>query len=167
MAAPWAGVAAAGHDAASEPLPVVGAGQAGGSPPQTAPGGQRPTGQRSGGPKPWWQDEQIRGELGLTPEQVQNLQTIWEKDRSFRIENFQELDRQERELDRLMAARADVETVTRQLDLVELHRSIASKHRVLLLYRISLELTPEQDQRLRMVLERERGRRGSGSQQPR
>ncbi len=128
---------------------------------QTPPAGARgAAGPR--GPRFWWQDEQMRAELGLTQAQADRIQAIWDRDSDVRIERFRELRREEAALEELIAKRADILVVVQQVDGVAAADAAINKARIIMLYEMSQELTADQYAKLTAILDRERNRRSGG-----
>lgn len=127
-------------------------------------------GHRTGGPpvpgqrpdfKPWWQDDVIKKEIGLTPDQAQKILAIYDQVRPELEKYFQERDKESKELDRLMSIRADDVTVMMQIDRVEALRTVFNKRRTMMFYRMHKVLTREQDEKLKAITsQQDRGRRG-------
>ena len=110
--------------------------------------------------KPWWQDDVIKKEIGLTPDQTQKIQQIWESTRPDLDAYYQELDKQRKELDRLMSVdvRANIETVMLQIDKVEAQQSMLDKKRTIMLYKMHRILTRDQDVKLKAITDQQRDR---------
>jgi Spy/CpxP family protein refolding chaperone len=109
----------------------------------------------------WWNDDAIKKELGLTSTQVARINDIYQK-RLADVRPFaDELTKQQAELDRMVADRKVDETViSLQAARVEAWRSPINQSRIVMLYRIYRVLTVKQNEQLRLVLERLRGRGG-------
>ena len=92
----------------------------------------------------WWRDAQFQRDLTLTAEQTTRIEDLFQST----IEKFRakkaDLDKQEEELSRLIAANADELDVIKQVDRVEAIRSRLNKMRTLQLLHIRQVLTPEQ-----------------------
>lgn len=115
--------------------------------------------------KPWWQDDIIKKEIGLTPDQDRRIQAIWDSTRPELEKYAQELKKQETELQRLMSpeVRADLVTVMFQFDKAEQQRTLANKLQQMTFYRMHRILTPDQDIKLKQIRDqRPNGRRGGG-----
>jgi Spy/CpxP family protein refolding chaperone len=114
----------------------------------------------------WWRDAQFQRDLSLTAEQTARIEDQFQSTiGKFRAKKL-ELDKQEEELSRLIAADADELDVIKQIDVVEATRSRLNKMRTLQLLHIRQILTPEQRAKLDKLheqWEREGGdRRGRG-----
>jgi Spy/CpxP family protein refolding chaperone len=135
-----------------------GAWQAEARPPQT-PQNQPP--QRFA----WWRSEPYQKNLGLSIDQVNRLEAIFQNVLPELRKGRDDLDRHEAELSRLIETGADEGLVIKQLDKVEALRSHLNKTRQLLLLHHRQVLTPEQRVKLAQA-ERERAGRPAGGQKP-
>lgn len=112
----------------------------------------------------WWQSGEVQEEVGLTAEQQADLEAIFQAIRPELRELMQRLEREEDELSRIMhAMQAEEWEVGLQIDKVEAARSVLSKTRTLMLYRMHRTLTDEQLDALHAMWER---RRASGQRSP-
>jgi Spy/CpxP family protein refolding chaperone len=102
---------------------------------------------------PWWRDAQFQKELTLSSEQSSRIDGIFQATMPSLRHKKEELDQQEAELSRLIAANADEPAVTRQVDKVEAIRSHLNKARTLLLLHIRQVLTPDQRAKLNKLYE--------------
>jgi Spy/CpxP family protein refolding chaperone len=93
---------------------------------------------------PWWKDAQFQKDLGLTTEQSARIDGVFQSTITLLRQRKVELDQQEAELSRLIAANADEPVVTKQVDKVEVIRGGLNKTRTLMLLRMRQVLTPEQ-----------------------
>jgi Spy/CpxP family protein refolding chaperone len=138
------------------PVPVSGSGQrAAGSGPNHGDDSHVP-------PRPWWQDEAITKELVLTRKQVQAIDKLYESNRASLKALYDEKTKAEAELDRMIREGTVEESVVAlQLDRVEAPRTLLNKTQVLMFYKMHRVLTPEQNQKLQAILDRNpHGRRG-------
>jgi len=111
----------------------------------------------------WWRSEQYQKNLGLSADQVNRLEAIFQTVLPELRKGRDDLERHEAELSRLIESSADEALVTRQIDKVEAIRSRLNKTRQLLLLHHRQVLTPEQRVKLAQA-ERERaGRPPSGA----
>jgi Spy/CpxP family protein refolding chaperone len=101
----------------------------------------------------WWKDAQFQRDLGLTPDQAAKIDAIFQSTISLLRQKKADLDRQEDELSRMIAAGADESLVTRQVDKVESTRASMNKMRTLMLLHERQVLTPEQRVRLNKLHE--------------
>ncbi len=115
----------------------------------------------------WWQDEQFKTELGLTAQQSESVEAIFQSALPKLRSAKQQLDGLEAELSRLIKERtADESVVVAQIDKVEAARAELSKNRTLMLYRIHRVLTPEQNTKLQAMHDRWEKQRGRDSRRP-
>ena len=119
----------------------------------------------------WWIGPQAK-ELGLSREQSDKLEGIYQQVFP-RIESAsQDVDAAKKELDKIIAGDRTTETdVVRQLNLFQVARNEMSRQYVLMLFRMNRELTPEQRAKAKALsdrreLERREGRRGEPPQRP-
>jgi Spy/CpxP family protein refolding chaperone len=110
---------------------------------------------------PWWRDTQFQRELSLTADQTARIENLFQSTITQLRAKKAELDQQEDELSRLIAANADEQQVIRQVDRVEAIRSHLNKMRTLQLLHIRQVLTPDQRVKLNKLheqWERDHGR---------
>jgi Spy/CpxP family protein refolding chaperone len=93
---------------------------------------------------PWWRDSRFQKDLNLTADQSSQIDTVFQSTITILRQKRAELDQQEAELSRLIAANADELVVTRQVDKVEGIRAKLNKTRTLMLLRMRQVLSPEQ-----------------------
>ena len=93
---------------------------------------------------PWWRDARFQKDLSLTTEQSTRIDGVFQSTINLLRQKKVELDQQEAELSRLIAANADEGVVTRQVDKVEGIRANLNKMRTLMLLRMRQVLSPEQ-----------------------
>ena len=113
----------------------------------------------------WWRSDQYQKNLGLSTDQVNRIEAIFQAVLPELRKGRDDLDRHEAELSRLIETGADEVLVTRQLDKVEAIRSHLNKTRQLLLLHHRQLLTPEQRVKLAQA-ERERAGRPANGQKP-
>jgi Spy/CpxP family protein refolding chaperone len=97
---------------------------------------------------PWWRDARFQKDLSLTAEQSARIDSVFQSTISLLRQKKAELDQQEAELSRLIAANADEGVVTRQVDKVEAIRANLNKTRTLMLLRMRQVLS--RDQRIQL-----------------
>ena len=126
----------------------------------------------------WWRMEQFQRSLGLSADQVNRVEALFQMALPELRRGREDLDRQESELSRLIEMNADEATVIRQVDKVEGIRSHLNKTRQLLLLHSRQLLTPEQRVKLKALFdqmqadrdraqsERDRGAKPNGGQKP-
>ncbi len=122
----------------------------------TGSGGQGAGGPQRPYPKPWWQDEASKKELGLTVDQAKQLEVIYASAKEEGAGYLDAFKREEKELDRLIAdPKAEQWMVLRQIDRVETQRSNYNKLRTMTLYRMNRQLTPDQRVKLQQIKDRD------------
>jgi len=102
---------------------------------------------------PWWRDAQFQKDLSLTGDQSGRIDAVFQSSIAPLRQKREELDQQEAELSRLIAANADEAVVVRQVDKVEGIRASLNKHRTLMLLRMRQVLSPEQRVKLNKLYE--------------
>jgi Spy/CpxP family protein refolding chaperone len=102
---------------------------------------------------PWWRDPQFQKDLSLTAEQSGRIDSVFQSTISLLRQKRAELDQQEAELSRLIAANAEEAVVVRQVDKVEAVRASLNKHRTLMLLRMRQVLSPDQRVKLNKLYE--------------
>ena len=102
---------------------------------------------------PWWRDAQFQKDLSLSADQSGRIDSVFQSTISLLRQKREELDQQEAELSRLIAANADEAVVVRQVDKVEAVRASLNKHRTLMLLRMRQVLTPDQRVKLNKLYE--------------
>jgi Spy/CpxP family protein refolding chaperone len=107
---------------------------------------------------PWWRDAQFQRDLALTPEQSAKIDKVFEATVPNLRQKKTELDAQEEELSRMIAANADESAALRQIDKVEAIRANLNKMRTLMLLRMRQVLSPEQRVKLNEKWEKEHRR---------
>jgi Spy/CpxP family protein refolding chaperone len=100
---------------------------------------------------PWWRDPQFQRDLTLTPDQSAKIDSVFQQTIPVLRQKKAELDTQEEELSRMIAANADEAAVTRQVDKVEAIRSNMNKMRTLMLLRMRQVLSPDQRVKLNQL----------------
>ncbi|HEY7293129.1 MAG TPA: periplasmic heavy metal sensor [Vicinamibacterales bacterium] len=114
---------------------------------------------------PWWRDPQFQRDLSLTTEQSSKIDAVFQQTIPTLREKKTQLDAQEEELSKMIAANADEASVTRQVDKVESIRANMNKMRTLMLLHMRQVLSPDQRVKLNKLHDqwekdhrRERGR---------
>lgn len=134
-----------GQNQAQAPKPATGAPAKPGTP-ATLP--QRP--------KPWWQDEAIKKELGLTADQAKAIDQIYVAAKDELAGYAEGRDREKKELDRLIdESKVEQWVILRQIDKVETQQKNLNTLRTMTLYRMHRVLTPEQRVKLGKIQERD------------
>ena len=117
---------------------------------------------------PWWRDPQFQRDLSLSTDQSGKIDAVFQKTIPSLREKRTELDAQEEELSRMIAANSEEAVVIRQVDKVEAIRSHMNKTRTLMLLHMRQVLTPEQRTKLNQLYQqyekdhRRDGRGGRG-----
>src|SRR5205085_475663 len=102
---------------------------------------------------PWWRDAQFQKDLSLSAEQSARIDTVFQSTITLLRQKKADLDQQEAELSRLIAANAEEAAVVRQVDKVEGIRSNLNKSRTLMLLHMRQVLSPDQRVRLNKLHE--------------
>jgi Spy/CpxP family protein refolding chaperone len=102
---------------------------------------------------PWWKDEKVVRELGLTPDQSTRIDSAFRVTFTQQRQSKEELDRQEAELSRLIESNADEAQVVRQIDRVEAIRASLNRTRTLTLLHMRQVLTAKQNVKFKAVYE--------------
>lgn len=112
----------------------------------------------------WWRSELYQRELGLTSDQVSQIERIFQDSWPSLQGSKEELDRLEKELSQAIAeGTAEESRVVRLIDRVETSRSALGRTRSLMLFRIHRLLTPVQRTRLKTLHEEQhRAHKDSG-----
>jgi len=136
------------------------AGQAQAGPPRQGPPAPRP----GSGWGEWWKDELVIKELQLSSQKARRIDQIFQERSKRMAAVAEELPVEQKKLDQMAAERVvDESTFALQVARVVFLRSRRDESRAVMLYRIHLELTPEQYKKLRDLQERSRvGRGGRG-----
>jgi Spy/CpxP family protein refolding chaperone len=101
----------------------------------------------------WWESEQFRKGLGLTAEQSNRIEAVFQATLPKLQEFKKELDRQDADLSRLIENNADEAQVAQQVDRVEGIRSSLNKMRTLMLLRMRQALSSDQRVRFKVLHE--------------
>jgi Spy/CpxP family protein refolding chaperone len=124
-----------------------------------APNAQKPPSR----PAPWWADEKSKKELGLTAEQVKQIDDIYNSAKDEYAADTEVYERERRELDRMIAeSKVERWVVGHQIDRTETALSTRNKLWLMTLYRMHQQLTPEQRVKLQNMADRDKGRGGRG-----
>jgi Spy/CpxP family protein refolding chaperone len=102
---------------------------------------------------PWWTNDKVVRELGLTSDQSTRIDNVFRDSLPQLRQSKQELDRQEAELSRLIETNADETQVVRQVDKVEAVRASLNKLRTIQLVRMRQVLTSKQKDKFKTVFE--------------
>ena len=108
-------------------------------------------------PRAWWRDPEMCKELGLKPDQIARLDRLYEQRQKQIQPTVDEYKRLKADLDQMFHDRTakpeDVEMQARRLTYPQMEVVVS---RVRLLYEMSRVITPEQNQKLQAIFERER-----------
>lgn len=102
----------------------------------------------------WWKSPAFKAEVGLTADQSDRIEKIWEATLPELRQEWEELSRLEAKLSRMIQRDADEAVLSRQIDRVETARANANKTRALMLVQMRKVLTGEQRERLDAIHER-------------
>ncbi len=103
----------------------------------------------------WWQSPTVKAEVGLTEDQSQQLEAVFQAMLPRMRADKEELDRLESGLSKLMAeATVEESALSQEIDRVEAARARASKTRLIMLYRMHRLLGPDQRQKLEVMYQR-------------
>jgi Spy/CpxP family protein refolding chaperone len=103
---------------------------------------------------PWWKSEPFKLELGLTADQADRIETIWQTTRPELRTEWDELSKLETKLSHLIQKDANETILSRQIDRVESARANANKTRSLMLVQMLKVLTPDQRVRFQTLHDR-------------
>jgi len=97
----------------------------------------------------FWKDPAVIKEVGLSPEQIKQIDLLWQERLKEMSARAKDLRQQEADLHRMITGRSvNADVLALQIDRVESQRTILYKSRTLMLYRMALVLTPEQNKSL-------------------
>jgi Spy/CpxP family protein refolding chaperone len=102
----------------------------------------------------WWKTDQFKKELGLTTDQTARIDKIWETTRPELRQEWDELQKLEDKLSRLIQNDSDEAVLARQIDRVETARANTNKTRELMLVQMLKTLTHDQRERFKALTER-------------
>src|SRR6185503_13486440 len=117
----------------------------------------------------WYRNEQSKKELGLTAEQSDKINNIHQSMIGELRQEYDELQKCEAKLDKLLETSTDEALLARQIDRVESARANLNKTRSLMFARMRLVLSAEQRARLKVMAERwqaQNPRAGSDHRRP-
>ena len=105
----------------------------------------------------WWQSDRVKAELGLTPDQVTELEGVFQALLPRLTSGKEVVDRLEKQLSDLIADGTATEAeVIKLIDQVEGARGNLGKARTLMMYRMHRILTPEQRVKIKALHEQDR-----------
>ena len=103
----------------------------------------------------WWLHPDTRRELRLTEQQTQKINQIWDSTAPKQREKYDELHKLEEALAKTIKENtADVSSVEQQVRKVERLRAETSTTRTMMIYKMHLQLTPEQREKVDAMLKR-------------
>jgi Spy/CpxP family protein refolding chaperone len=103
----------------------------------------------------WWLHPDTRRELRLSDQQSKKIDEIWQGTAPRQREKYDELRKLEEALAKTIKENtADVSVVEKQVEKVERLRSETSTTRTMMIYRMHLQLTPEQRVKVDAMLKR-------------
>lgn len=105
-------------------------------------------------PFAWWKNEQFKADLGLTAEQSQRIDAVFQSTLPLLRQQKADLDTLEAKLSTLVEADVDEAKVSPAIDRAESARGSLSKTRTLMLLRMRQVLTPEQRTRFKALHDR-------------
>ena len=115
----------------------------------------------------WWRSEQFKKDLGLTSDQVTRIDSIHQSTLPELRQEWDDFNRCDTKLSRLIETSSDEALLARQIDRVETARANLNKTRSLMLARMRLVLTPDQRGRFKVLWEeRESQNRRPPAQSP-
>jgi Spy/CpxP family protein refolding chaperone len=112
--------------------------------------------------KPWWQRPDVQKDLMLQPEQITKLQTLWDSTYPELQQERDELDEAENRLSRYISRTRPEADVIMQINRVEMARARLNSTRTLMLYRMRLILTADQNTKFQAMQERWQQNSGRG-----
>ena len=95
-------------------------------------------------PFAWWRDTQFQKELGLTGDQSNRIEAVFQAVLPQLRQEKGDLDSLEAELSRLIETEADEPSILHQIDRVEVARGNLNKSRTMMLVHMRQALSPEQ-----------------------
>lgn len=103
----------------------------------------------------WWHDKRISSELALTSDQVGRLEHIFVKHTEKAVPLRKEVQDLEKALDQsIRAQKLDVPAFAAEVDRIENKRAELNKMRAVMLYRLRLVLSAEQNKKFQAMLDR-------------
>jgi Spy/CpxP family protein refolding chaperone len=103
----------------------------------------------------WWKVPESRAELGITDQQSKEIDDIFQSTRPLLNAAKDELDKLDETVSKMMKdGTADIESVRRQVVLLEQSRAKLNQTRTMMLYRMHRVLSPEQRVKLTAMFQR-------------
>jgi hypothetical protein len=106
----------------------------------------------------WWRSEEFKKELGLSADQATRIDGIHQSTLPELRQEWDELNKYEAKLSKLLESSTDEALLARQIDRVETARANLNKTRSLMIARIRLVLNAEQRARFKVLAERRQDR---------
>ena len=114
-------------------------------------------------PRAWWRDAQMAKEVGLTPAQIARIDKLYESRQKQIQPKLDEYNQLKTDLDRMFREHAvtpeEMEAQARRMTYPQMDIVVS---RLRLLYEMSRVMTPEQNDKLRAIFDRERRQQGRG-----
>jgi Spy/CpxP family protein refolding chaperone len=114
-------------------------------------------------PRAWWRDAQMAKEVGLTPPQIARINQLYESRQKQIQPKLDEYNQLKTDLDRMFREHAvtpeEMEAQARRMTYPQMDIVVS---RLRLLYEMSRVMTPEQNNKLRAIFDRERREQGRG-----
>ena len=105
----------------------------------------------------WWRSEPVKKDLGLTSDQATRIDSIHQSTLPELRQEWDDFNRCDSKLSRLIETSSDEALLARQIDRVETARASLNKTRSLMLARMRLVLTADQRARLKVLHEEREG----------
>jgi len=122
-----------------------------------------PAGPPPGGRLKWWQDDKIKGDLRLAPEQSARIEEIWQAALTRMKPVVDDLGKREEQLSNLIYGNDVTEAeVLKQAEQVEALRAAIGKSRTLMLFRMRRVLSAEQRTKLADIIQSQDRERRQG-----
>jgi Spy/CpxP family protein refolding chaperone len=103
----------------------------------------------------WWQSQRIASELALTPDQITRLDRIFQKHTEKAIPLRKEVSELEKAIDQaIRTQKLDAVTFAQEVDRIENKRAELNKMRLVMLYRLRLVLTADQNNKFQAMVDR-------------
>lgn len=102
----------------------------------------------------WWRSEEFRKELNLKPEQSAKIDSIHQSTLPELRQEWDELNKYEAKLSKLLESSTDEALLARQIDRVETARANLNKTRSLMIARIRLVLDSDQRAKFKVLADR-------------
>lgn len=113
----------------------------------------------------WWMDAGDRAQLGIDDVQSARIESVWQSTRRAQFERWREHQKLEPLVEQLIReGTADPAFVAQQVERLHTLKSEMNATRIVTLYRMLQELTPEQREKLRRKQEREEAARRRSSE---